>query len=239
MIDRRFRLVMESRWQRQVLRVALVVVILCAVGFGYWLGGRVASLDRVYVAALERQGAAHERSIARLNQELVDARLGQTVDQQAAQSLRNLVSDLRDEVAGLEEEVIFYKSLMAPSSLVKGLQISDFEVLSGEDGNQFAFRLLLTQTEVRRDWVQGGVELAVRGWMRGESGPDETVLSFADLGAHDTYPFRFKFRYFQNLTGQISLPEGFTPALVLVKVVPKGKAAQAVERSFQWNVHAG
>ena len=239
MIDSRYLLVSESRWQRHLIRVGLVLVVCSAVAFGYWLGGQTALRNGAYTASLERLDQSHRAKIAQLNGELIDARLAQTVDQQASQSLRSLISELRDEVAGLEEEVVFYKSLMAPSSLAKGLQISDFELLPAEEGNKYAFRLLLTQAVVRRDWVQGAVELSVRGWMQADEGEKEKLLSLADLGAQDAYPLRFKFRYFQNLTGLISLPDGFRPELVVVAATPKGKSAEVLQRSFRWALNAG
>jgi hypothetical protein len=235
----RYRLVVESRWQRALLRLALVTVVLAAVALGYWLGSRTVAVDHDYLGALERIKASQEDAIERLNRDLVDARLSQSVGQQAAQALRGLVSELRSEVAGLQEEVTFYKSLMAPSTLTKGLQIADFQLFGAEDGREFAYQVLLTQAQVRRDWVQGRVALGVRGLAPDAGTGSETVLSFADLDPDGTYPVKFKFRYFQNLTGRILLPEGFRPDAVLVTVMPAGRDAEALERSFPWRQPAG
>jgi hypothetical protein len=235
----RYRLVAESRWQRPLLRLALVAVLLAAVALGYWLGLRTAAIDRDYLHALERIKDSQESAIAELNRELVDARLGQSVGEQAAQALRGAVSELRSEVAGLQEEVTFYKSLMAPSSLTKGLQIADLQLFGAEDGTDFAYQLLLTQAQVRRDWVQGSVALSVRG-VAPEAGPEtERLLSFADLDADGTYPLKFRFRYFQQLTGQVRLPTGFRPLEVLVTATPSGRGGEVLERTFPWQRPAG
>jgi hypothetical protein len=234
-----YRLVSERRWQRAVLRVALVAVVLAAVAFGYWLGIRTAAVDRDYLDALERIKASQDSTVAQLNSELVDARLGQSVDQQAAQALRGLVSELRSEVAELQEEVTFYKSLMAPSTLTKGLQIADLQLFGADDGSEFAYQLLLTQAQVRRDWVQGRVALSVRGVGTEEGTVSERLLSFADLDEDGSYPLKFKFRYFQNLTGRIRLPDGFRPDEVLVTVTPAGRGAESLERRFAWQKPAG
>ena len=239
MIDSRYILVTESPWRRYLVRAGVMLVVCAAVAFGYWLGRETALLDGSYTSSLEALDQAHRAKITQLNGELVDARLAQTVNEQASQSLRSRISELRDAVAVLEEEVVFYKSLMAPSSLAKGLQISDFELQPAEEDNQYAFRVLLTQAVVRRDWVQGAVELSVQGWVQADDGEKEESLSLADLGEQDVYPLRFKFRYFQNVTGLISLPDGFRPELVVVAATPRGRSADALQRSFRWALNAG
>jgi hypothetical protein len=162
------------------------------------------------------------------------------VDAQAARSLRETISELRGRVAGLREEVTFYKRLMAPSTIERGLQIAEFELDRGEAENQFTYRLLLTQAEERRDWVQGGVELEVQGVRSTpDGGSVEEVLSLTELADTEAYPLGFRFRYFQNLSGTVTLPEGFRPRAVLVTLTPKGRSAERSERSFDWIVRAG
>ncbi|MEE8244604.1 MAG: DUF6776 family protein, partial [Pseudomonadales bacterium] len=145
----------------------------------------------------------------------------------------------RDEIGGLEEEVTFYKSLMAPSSLSKGLQIAEFEVFGGEMSEPFNYHLLLTQVADRRSWIRGDVRLDVIGLQDdAENGQQksEQVLSLTDLADVDTYPLKFRFRYFQDLSGLMALPEGFQPERVVVTVVQQGNRANDLQQTFEWSV---
>lgn len=217
----------------------LALVVAGGVGLGFWLGQRTSELDGDYLAALETRERALQSRLEFLTRELADVRLAQSVDAQAAASLRDTIAELRDRLAVLREEVTFYKSLMAPSSIERGLQIAEFELGRGEQENEFTYHLLLTQAEERRDWVQGDVELAVQGVRAAADGSSmEEVLPLTEVSEPDAYPLKFRFRYFQNLSGTMALPPGFRPRAVLVTMTPRGGADRA-ERSFDWLVEAG
>lgn len=220
--------------RRVLLLVLLALTVIAAAALGFVLGRHTGELDRVYLNALEVQSAALGAQLDRMARELADVRLTQQVDAQAAQSLRDTIQELRDELGGLREEVTFYKSLMAPSSLERGLQVAELTVDRSAGAREYGWRLLLTQAAERRDWVQGGVEVVVEG-TRGAGGANvEEVLALTELAQLDVYPLKFKFRYFQNLTGALTLPEGFVPRAVLVTVKPTGRGAEPVVRRFDW-----
>ena len=162
------------------------------------------------------------------------------MEKEATLALKADIRVLKDQVAALTEEVTFYKSLMAPSSLAKGLQIADFELTAMEEEGRFTFHLLLTQVETRRDWVQGEATLEVEGRMSETGGSDsatvsgQRVLQLTEIGEDDSYPLKFRFRYFQDLTGVISLPRGFEPERIVIKAGKRN--AQALSRTFDWTV---
>lgn len=233
------RLVPYSRWRQLLAALAVALVVLVAAVLGYWLGGAKVTVDTIRLASLEIHNRANAAEIDQLRHALVDARLAQTIDAEAAQSLRQTLSGLRDELAGLREEVTFYKSLMAPSDEDVGLQIAGFEVTPGRRKRQFTYRLLLTQVETRRDWIQGTVSLEVRGRRDSPDGPAEEVLALTDLTKQEPYPVPYRFRYFQDIAGTLTLPDGFEPVAVQVSVNPGGGGAPVRQRRFDWVVAAG
>lgn len=216
--------------QRLLLSVGALLVLLAALAGGYYLGLAKSTLDRRYLASLEDMASANEKTIATLRQQLTDGKLARDVDREAAQELRTSIKGLRDEVAALEEEVRFYKSLMAPSSLERGLQVAKFEVSPAAAGDQFAYRILLTQVATRRDWIQGDVRVELTDPRSGQ------VLSLTEIAELDAYPLKFRFRYFQDLTGVLTLPAGFEPQSVTVTAALRGSAAQRQEKTFDWAV---
>ncbi|MCZ6642836.1 MAG: hypothetical protein O7F71_14750 [Gammaproteobacteria bacterium] len=226
---------------KRVLALALAVVLgLTIVAAGYLFGLAQSDLDLRYVAALREIDRANETRINKLNGELIDARLSNEVSHQASQELRQTIKTLHDEVAGFKEEVTFYKNLMAPSSVERGLHIQEFEVTQGELPREFSYYLLLTQVEARRSWIQGDVRLNVSGRIRyeedGEQKDDELVLSLTEIAETDAYPLKFRFRYFQDLSGMMTLPSGFTPQSVVITALRRGGSAMKREQTFDWVV---
>jgi hypothetical protein len=46
---------------------------------------------------------------------------------------------------------------------------------------------------------------------------------------------KFKFRYFQEFTGELELPEGFEPRRVMIRLKPSGnKQPAGVEKTVDW-----
>lgn len=242
------RVVSHHPWQQGVILAAVALLSgLGAIG-GYWLGRSTADLDSTYVNSIERLNQSNQLTIEQLESRLIQADLSGGVDRDAAQALKHDIRALKDEVAALTEEVTFYKSLMAPSSVAKGLQIADFELTAMEEPGRFTFHLLLTQVENRRDWVQGEASLEVHGKLVPDSSDDRTtgsdsvtliterVLPLTEIGEGDSYPLKFRFRYFQDLTGVISLPPGFEPERITVRAGKRGASTDALTRSFDWAV---
>jgi hypothetical protein len=215
-----------------------VLVIAGAVTFGYWLGG--GSIDLDPRATPDTRVRAAEARIDELTRDLVEARLVQTVEAQTARALQDTLSGLRKELAALQEEVVFYKSLMTPGGVEPGLQIAEFELVRDGTDSSYRYHILLTQGAARRNWLEGKLELQVRGQRAGADGSiSEEVLPLTVLNEGGVYPLHFRFRYFQDLVGTLSLPEGFLPRTILITAKPGGKGANDVERSFDWVVQAG
>ena len=233
------RVVPHQPWRQGLTLAAVVLVCLLGVLGAYQLGRSTAELDAVHLASMERLYDASQLTIQQLEAQVIESDLSRGVEEEAAQALKQDIRLLKDEVAALTEEVTFYKSLMAPSSLAKGLQIADFELTALEEPGRYRFHLLLTQVESRRDWVQGEAELEVEGRMAddatGTDGSESAtvngskVLPLTEIGEGDSYPLKFRFRYFQDLTGIISLPRGFEPERIVVRAGRRGATTQAAE----------
>ena len=247
------RVVSHRPWRRTVLLLLVLGIMAGASWVSYRAGRAVVGLDLAYLDALERLNGSNQAAMEYLQARLVDADLSRQVDGEAARALKEDIRRLKDEVAALTEEVTFYKSLMAPSSLARGLQIADFELTALDGpGRRYAFHLLLTQVESRRDWVQGDATLEIHGRMAAQAsgvGPagqtagsesrtetSERVLPLTEIAEEGAYPLKYRFRYFQDLTGIISLPPGFEPERIVVRAGKRGASTDALERTFDWVV---
>lgn len=221
------RLVAHRPALRVLKWLAVMVAVLGALAGGFYLGRAVSGLDQQYLQSLETINSTSAARIASLNRDLIDARLAYDVDSQALNALRGDFERSRSEMAKLSEEVTFYRSLMAPSAIAKGLQIAKFETTPLASGAR-SFHLLLTQIASRRSWLSGQVRIEVTG--RTPTGVQ--VLPLTELASLPQYPLKFRFRYFQDLRGELRIPDGFSPDQVAVTVERSG--AKPLKRTFDW-----
>jgi hypothetical protein len=230
--DLRTRMVVVAHrpGRRAAIRALVVVgfVLVAATSFQY--GQMRAGVDLTSVERLLSEQETSTQKNVELERRLADAKLSTAVDSEANEELRRTIKSLRDELADAEEEVRFYRELMAPSESQKGLRIEKLD-LNRVDSERYEYRLMLTQIVDRHEWVKGDVQLSIVGLREG----NEQVLSLTDLSEVEEYPLKFKFRYFQEFTGSVAIPVGFEPARILVTAQASG-AERQLQRTFPWTI---
>lgn len=166
-----------------------------------------------------------------LRAELTELRLAQTADVGSNNEVRASFRELQSEIASLEEEVAFYRSLMAPKELAKGLRIEKMILNSTGRRGVFGYELVLAQTVARHAWQQGEMYFEVHGAVAGE----RAVLALTEIATIPEYPLNFKFRYFQNYAGEFALPDDFTPETVIV-TLDRGSEEEIIQQRYDWLV---
>ena len=168
-------------------------------------------------------------------QEVAALKLADEIDLQADVGVQQTILELQTQLARVQEEVQFYKGVMLPKVEDKGLRIERLRVENSGEPNRFKYNLLLTQVVNKYDYVQGDVEINLVG--------DEdnlgSNLPLGDISTQDQDSIRFRFRYFQNIDGELMLPDGFIPKEVMVVAQSTGRSSQRQERRFTWQVGEG
>ena len=232
----RFRLVPHRPARRLAMLVLLLLVVASVAGLGYWYGITRSELDASYLKTLIRRDRANEVRIVELRSQLVDAEFARSVDQQAAESLRETITALRDEVAALREEAALYRNMLDPGSAEQGLRIAELELSVAPGSRRYHYHILLTRLDAAREVVSGSLEVQVQGVALMENSSRLRMLSLADLVDLDEYPIPFRFRYFQGLSGVMTLPPDFEPGSVLIRLLPAAGGDETVRREFDWQV---
>jgi len=215
---------------RPMRNAVIAVVVAVAIGLtGYWIG-REHNPYRSLEGAADNAAAAER--VVELERKLADIQLGQVVDGDANESLRQTIKSLRDELSAAQDEVLFYRQLMAPSEAQRGLRVEKLELTAGASATEVKYRLLLTQVTDRADWVNGTVSIDVVG----TSGGEQVVLPLTEMSQVESYPLSFKLRYFQDFTGTLVVPDGMKPEQVVVTAATSGKDSKRVQKTFSWTL---
>ena len=138
-------------------------ILLALAGIGYMLG--VAATPRVGNA--ERTAQLQEDfSLDRMSEmrdELTALRMSQVVDGGAAEEMQQNFRALQDKTAALEEEVAFYRSLMRPEELERGLHIEKMIMSDTALYQTFGYELVVAQAVARHSWQEGELYFEVHG----------------------------------------------------------------------------
>lgn len=214
-------------FKKVLLAIALMAVSL-TVGLvvGQW-SGKEAVLQN---GALLQRLNALEGLQQSLERELAASKLAADVQEQAAQELQQRLTQLLGEKVELENAVSFYRDLMEVGAKREGLRVASFSVLATNTPQIFQFSILVTQIAEKRKYVAGDIQLKVIGILQG--GRQEVI--FDAKNAVVGFPLRLRFKYFQDLVGQIRLPPDFIPERVSISVQQNGKKTTGAD--FEWSL---
>jgi hypothetical protein len=225
--------VVAHRPLRNAVLAAIALIVVAGVGLAGYLAGR-GHLNAAATAIIgtTSENASAEQRVVELERKLADIQLSQVVDGDANESLRQTIKSLRDELSASQEEVLFYRQLMAPSEAQRGLRVEKLELNPNTNPTEVKYRLLLTQVSDKNDWASGTVTVDIVG----TSANEQVVLPLTEMTQIETYPLAFKFRYFQDFTGTLVIPEGLKPEQVVVTAATSGKDGKRVQKTFSWTL---
>lgn len=164
-------------------------------------------------------------------QQLTNLERGRAIDQQALNQARRSIVTLETRIASLNADLTFYKNIMAPSETSKGLQVDRLSLQPDRQNEGFNFKLVLTQVGNNKNYISGVVAVNVIG-MRND---EKEVIALRDLsGDIDDLGIKFRFRYFQDVEGTLTVPEDFEPREIQVVAKSEGRKSTQAERTFDW-----
>ncbi len=172
--------------------------------------------------------------IARLEQQVANLRLATEVDRKANEEVRAQVVDLKNQLAAMEQDNTFYRSLMRPDSNDQGLIVDapSVEIVPGEKG-KYRYNLVIKQIVTQHQQLSGYLEFELLG----RQGDGLRKLALKDVSSAVTVErIKLRFKYFQRIEGEMVLPEGFVPERIELKVVVQSPKKSVVEKKFGWLV---
>ncbi len=168
-----------------------------------------------------------------LRERLAIATRSSEIDSNAGKELMATLAIREKALLDLREELNFYKSMVTSKGErgASSVSIRSFTIAAGAEKDTFSYKLVLARVDGKGKAVKGKVELRVQG----RKGEESQILDWEEISLKKGKKPGFKFQFFQRLEGELSLPTGFEPENILVKVVPDGKKQQSVQQSFSWN----
>ena len=216
---------------------ALGALILASIQASYWIGykngmsGQEQAVSDLAAVSAQLKTAQLEQEAAR--QQLANIRLGSEVDKSALDVVRSEVAELKQQMASLQEENLFYRNLMAPTGNKRGLNFGAVEITQTDAPRTYRYKVVMQQLATQHDMLVGTLSFNVIGRLGGEL----RVFALKDLTKEiESTNIKLRFKYFQTIEGELKLPENFEPERIELEARSTGNNAVTVEKRFGWLV---
>ncbi|MEH6582628.1 MAG: DUF6776 family protein [Halioglobus sp.] len=223
------------RRELQLVIAALVAAAVLALGFylGQGAAYRGMGIDPEYHKTLQVSLADSKRQLEGLEQTLDVSQARNEIDRAALEIVRREIAAQKSQVRDLEENLRFYQGLMAPEDIVRGLVLRPMELVAAEGDNRYAFRIVVQQEARKHSLLKGKLSVKVVGSADG----GELSLALSALSKEvEAETVALRFRYFQVFEGELLLPPGFQPRLIIMEASVTAPAKAKVQDQFPWSV---
>jgi hypothetical protein len=211
----------QRRWHKMLMLSLIWAASLFAVFFLLQRFGAVADQAVLSKTAKERDDLLKQVAVAKRGEQVASAANGE---------LQQNLRDRQEEIAGLRADLAFYSRLTDGHSRPEGLSVHGIHLKSGASAHVYNFVITLTQTLKSGEVSSGHVRVSVSGVRAGKL----VTLGWGDVAPNtDSAGLSFSFKYFQQVSGSLMLPEDFTPNRISVDVA--GSEAGRVDQEFAWN----
>lgn len=235
--ERRLKVVYYNPYLQPLLTLSIgaVCVVIAWVSFSIGnnrgLGLQEQALVERDELRLQLQQKSEEAEM--LSQQVANLALASEVDKASSEDVRGRVIELKEQIAALEEEISLYRGLMAPTENRQGLTIGSLELIATGVPRRYDFKVVVQQLATNHQVLNGHLNFTVVG----REGEITRSIPLKDLTSQiDDENIRLRFKYFQNIQGQLELPVGFEPERIELLARSTGRGGIEVEKKFGWLV---
>ena len=244
MTDPRHRVVITTdRPTRRRAIVAAAVALALFASFALYRYTRATTVSDFEAATVERDRLLDERR--QLTRELRAAKSeadslrdqvayltrSQQIDDGACVAVKQSLGQLQAESADLREQLAFYRGIVSPQESQAGVRVYEFRVTALKTpANAFRYDLVLIQPVRSEKRVGGQAQVLIEGLKGGQ----KQSLKLADLAVNGGGNLLFSFKYFEEFSGELRLPDGFRPLRAIVSLQPGGDAKPGIEDEYEW-----
>lgn len=219
-------LVVRPQSERRNWRLIVLVVVLWAVSIaGVLLLERQAGtvVDHAALSAAKKEQDTLLQRVAVLER-------SEQVARAAYGDLQQNLRDRQEEISALRADLAFYSRLTNGSKL-EALSVHGVHLQAAAAPRVYNFNITLTQTLKSGQIANGHLRITVNGVRDGKL----TALAWSELSPNqESAGLPFSFKYFQQITGTLMLPDNFTPNRIRVEADAGGEMGRA-DQEFAWS----
>ncbi len=225
--------------RRPILWIISFVAINCAILFALWLAfdygqniaGFASADSRAYIDELEKKLEESQSKNIESSRQATMLERNSQIDDGTVAPLKLALVKTQNEVLDLKKELSFYKSIVAPEQGERNLAIQTVQLTEDDDGN-YHYKIMVSQRGRNDRVARGTVKVRIEG--TNDVG-EPLTLALSSVSNDTKIPMKFGFKYFQNFTGVMKLPDGFFADILHVEVKPSTGKIKTVNEQFEWS----
>ena len=222
-------------WKTRVVWILILIALLV----GGWTLFEYGRSQAGYDSADAEQAREQLLDIKEeLEEEIVELREKKALLERAAQIERQAYDELdatlkilQAEILELKEELAFYRGIVSPREASTGLQLKKFSIEPNGPTRSYRYKVVLAQVLKNDRLATGRVKLLLDGMLAGEP----KSLTLKDVTEKSIKELAYRFKYFQNLEGDIELPEEFVLLRATLKILPRRRGVDMIEKTIDWS----
>jgi hypothetical protein len=200
--------------QRRIRIAAASAVLVFAVGV-YFLGYQHGFDDRVPLVLDE---AGLKETISKLKTRVA-------VDKETLSRLRTELSVSARSVDALERELVFYRDIMSSTEDVSAVKIRPPDLNWDPELRHLEYRAVVQRLAPGSQFYRGQLRIQIV-----DADENSVLLEDSDAGNHD-----LAFKYFQRISGTLTIPANISPAAVRFDIELVSPRKRQYEQNFDWS----
>jgi hypothetical protein len=223
---------MRRQHRRPITIYSLLAAVVAAGGYLAFELGRFQAGYSVFdvrreIAAYQQRLESREEAYTALERQVAVLETSREIDRATYAQVEANLADLQARIQAQQEELQFYRGIVAPADGSPGVRVQGLELVPQADERTYMLKFTLIQATAPSQDSAGVVTSRVEGSLDGAP----AALGFAELA--------YRFRYFQGLEAELVLPEGFTADRIELQVVPSEPRSDPVTAVFRWSEVGG
>ena len=231
--------VVPYRPRRRALFITVLVSVVAASVVSGFLYGYCQGLSAQGAVQDERDKLKAELSALRiqntdLSRQVAILDRSSMVDQRATVEVQATIRNLREQLAQLQQDVVFYRQVVSSDTVDTGLVVGQMNIYGTSDPGRFRYKLVMRQQDADGDsYLRGHVNVNLVG----RRGDEQMIFALRDISdEQDQLDIRLGFKYFQTIEGELALPAGFEPERIQIVAVATEPVGKSIDQYFSWMV---
>lgn len=230
----RMKVVADRPIRQFLIFGAVFLVVFSASTAGFLVAHAYNLLSLGGSESAQLQFALNEKTdeVESLRREIAFLERNSEVDKKAALQSSASSATLRSQISELERNVEYYRKVISEEAGNTGLSISGFDLFKTSIANKYRYRVALRQQDADGDSYLEG-ELSVN--LIGKKAGIDAAIPLHELSAdQDGLDIRLRFKYFQNVEGELEIPDGFQPVRIDIEASSNEPVKKIVKESVLW-----